>query len=180
MSNPLDFYLINDMYAVESPGLIDGAIGRMGEKGDFKVVGYALTESVLFTPTYGSELIPPEAIIYVHGNMGELNHNFDRSLKLAKQRPDLRLVVGIDPISDQRRFTSQKMYLKYRELQNIDTILMDLEEGSLTLQQMTEITMVCADPLNALVIPRDDPDFPETPAAMQRYLSAHYRARNPK
>ncbi|MFA6462177.1 MAG: hypothetical protein WCV90_08000 [Candidatus Woesearchaeota archaeon] len=179
MINPLDFYLINDHYT-HRLDLAQSIIEMMSIKGKFEARTFTLAESVLNTPTYGSELIPPEAIIYVHGNHVGSNCNFDRSLELAKQRPDLRLVIGIDPIANQGRFTSQETYLKYRELPDINTVLTDLEEGDITLQNFTRIALVLADPSDVLRIPSDNVDFPETPAAMQRYLSAHYQARNPR
>ncbi len=181
MSNPLDLVLINNHYHNQRRAETEReVINIMGRRGRFKANVLTLTEDILSTPTYGSELIPPEAIVYIHGNFSLYNINFEPSLKLAENRPDLRLVIGIESMSGESRFSSSALYQTYRRLPSIDTTLTDLEMKELKLREFVEVPIVTGDPQEILTLSSDNVDFQDTPAAMQRYLAAHYKARNPK
>lgn len=60
------------------------------------------SERTLFTGTLDDHSpVPKNAILYVHGNVQSRYDNVGLTVKLAKQRPDLRFVVQLDSVTNQ-------------------------------------------------------------------------------
>jgi len=63
-----------------------------------------------------ADMFPQGAIIYVHGNNNQLNPNVTPVRKLAEKRPDLRIILQVDPLSGEDKFKPEENHAYVKSL----------------------------------------------------------------